>query len=115
MALQSEKVVPAGAILMWHGLLSAIPAGWVLCDGANGTPDLRDKFVKGTSAGQNPGNTGGNLTHTHANHVQAFTGPANLRTGGAVSVFDSPTPITLTHDSPNHEPPYYAVAFIMKS
>ncbi len=61
--------LPAGCILMWHGLLANIPSGFVLCDGQNGTPDLRSKFVKGAAAGQNPGATGGAATHTHDDHA----------------------------------------------
>lgn len=40
--------VPAGTIVMWHG--SAIPAGWAECNGSNGTPDLRGRFI--VAAGQ---------------------------------------------------------------
>ena len=36
---------PAGGIIMWAGPISSIPAGWSLCDGSNGTPDLTDKFI----------------------------------------------------------------------
>lgn len=61
--------LPTGCILMWHGLLANIPAGFVLCNGANGTPDLRDKFVKGAAAAANPGTTGGAATHTHPDHA----------------------------------------------
>jgi len=57
---------PSGLIVMWHGLISAIPSGWVLCDGNNGTPDLRDKFVKGAPAGTGAGGTGGTSTLTHS-------------------------------------------------
>lgn len=60
--------IPAGVIVMWSGTLAAVPAGWALCDGAAGTPDLRDKFIKGWASGVNPGGTGGNLTHSHAGH-----------------------------------------------
>jgi hypothetical protein len=52
---------------MWGGLVAAIPSGWALCNGANGTPDLRDRFVKGAAA--EPGTTGGAATHNHAAHV----------------------------------------------
>ena len=57
--------IPAGLIAMWSGLLANMPAGWALCDGQNGTPDLRSKFVKGAAAGVDPGATGGAATHTH--------------------------------------------------
>lgn len=36
---------PSGAIAIWSGSTASIPSGWVLCDGNNGTPDLRDRFV----------------------------------------------------------------------
>lgn len=58
--------LPTGIIVMWSGLLSNIPSGWNLCDGANGTPDLRDRFIKGAGAAEEPGGTGGAATHTHA-------------------------------------------------
>ena len=33
---------------MWAGLVSTIPSGWALCDGQNGMPDLRNKFIIGS-------------------------------------------------------------------
>lgn len=48
-----------GIIVMWSGLLSQIPEGWVLCDGRNGTPDLRDKFIVGAGREYTIGDTGG--------------------------------------------------------
>jgi microcystin-dependent protein len=38
-----------GIIVMWSG--SNIPSGWALCDGTNGTPDLRGRFVLGSGKG----------------------------------------------------------------
>jgi len=63
--------IPAGVICMWHGLIANIPAGWTLCDGTAGTPDLRGKFVKGAADGIEAGATGGTLVHTHNTHVGA--------------------------------------------
>lgn len=60
--------LPAGIIVMWSGTLATIPAGWNLCNGANGTPDLRDRFIVGAANGANPGTTGGASTHTHTAH-----------------------------------------------
>ena len=37
----SARFIPPGLISMWAGLISDIPTGWALCDGTNGTPDLR--------------------------------------------------------------------------
>lgn len=36
-----------GIVCLWSGAIVDIPAGWQLCDGTNGTPDLRDKFIIG--------------------------------------------------------------------
>ncbi len=54
-----------GMILMWSGAAAAIPEGWILCDGTNGTPDLRNQFVRATASGEEPGTTGGSATHVH--------------------------------------------------
>jgi hypothetical protein len=61
-----DDLIPSGVILMWAGLLADIPAGWNLCDGTNGTPDLRDRFIYGWTDGIDPGTTGGALTHKHS-------------------------------------------------
>ncbi|MDP6908424.1 MAG: hypothetical protein QF371_02910 [Flavobacteriales bacterium] len=47
---------PTGGIIMWSGTIASIPAGWSLCDGSNGTPDLTDKFIISVASGaENPG------------------------------------------------------------
>jgi len=40
---------PKGMIVIWNGLSTNVPEGWVLCNGENGTPDLRGKFVLGVN------------------------------------------------------------------
>ena len=45
-----RAVVPVGGIMMWSGAINAIPAGWKLCDGQNGTPNLSGKFIVGYDA-----------------------------------------------------------------
>jgi microcystin-dependent protein len=62
-----KGAVPVGAILMWSGNPANLPAGWVLCDGTNNTPNLQDRFVVGYNA-KNPdyngvGKTGGEAAH----------------------------------------------------
>lgn len=58
-SISSAAAVPTGAILMWSGSIGSIPAGYVLCNGSNGTPDLRDRFVVGAGNTYAVGNTGG--------------------------------------------------------
>lgn len=43
------ELLPGGVIVMWHGSAADVPAGWVLCDGTHDAPDLRDRFIRGTS------------------------------------------------------------------
>lgn len=54
---------PSGGIIMWSGSESNIPAGWVLCNGSNNTPDLRGRFVLGVSSKYSKGSTGGEESH----------------------------------------------------
>jgi len=54
-----------GIICIWSGSIASIPAGWALCDGTNGTPDLRDRFVPGAGGTEPPGTIGGSASHTH--------------------------------------------------
>ena len=124
----AQRKVPTGAIVMWFGLLAAVPTGWTLCDGTQGTPDLRDKFVKGWSAGIEPGGTGGSNTHTHVatedsqgGHTHdAHTSSVGLGAGTAVLV--GPTTHasqgahthTLTVPTVDNQPAFKVLAFIMK-
>ena len=52
----------SGMIILWSGNTGNIPSGWVLCDGNNSTPDLRNRFVIGAGSSYSPGNTGGSTT-----------------------------------------------------
>jgi microcystin-dependent protein len=90
--------IPVGGIIMWSGSISSVPTGWALCNGSNGTPDLRDRFIVGAGNSYNPGNTGGanNVTldltqipsHTHPvtdpghTHLTANTSVAINNGGG---------------------------------
>ena len=58
--------IPKGVIVMWSGTLATIPAGWALCDGTNGTPDLQNKFIRGATTTTLPGTEGGADTVTLA-------------------------------------------------
>ncbi len=85
--------IPQGAIVMWSGTVANIPAGWGLCDGTNGTPNLRDRFIVGAGGGYTVGKTGGasshNLAHTHTvnshNHSINSDGNHNHSYSGTVS------------------------------
>jgi hypothetical protein len=74
--------IPSGVIVLWSGAANAIPSGWYLCDGNNGTPNLTSKFVVGASAsgGYSVNAQGGSanatlVSHSHTinNHTHSFS------------------------------------------
>ena len=85
-----QSVIPAGVILMWGGSTIGIPAGWQLCDGSNGTPDLRNQFIVGAGNAYGVGTTGGATTanlsisnipsHNHTVSVSGNTSSAGGHT-----------------------------------
>lgn len=62
-SVSSGSSVPAGSIIPWYGNLANIPDGFALCDGKNGTPDLRDRFLVGAGNAYKLGNIGGENRH----------------------------------------------------
>ena len=149
--------IPPGLIAIWSGSTGSIPSGWVICDGSNGTPNLRDSFIVGAGNNYAVGAAGGSadsiiVSHTHATTVstQSLTGSLvnisetfavdgtasgvftkGASTGrtfvyndngdtGSIS-FDGTHTHTVTNASTGTSgtgtnlPPYYALAFIMKT
>lgn len=53
-----KRPIPRGA--------SVAHEGWALCDGSNGTPDLRDRFIVGAGGKYAKDSKGGNETHGHS-------------------------------------------------
>jgi hypothetical protein len=123
-------MVPRGAIIMWSGLLADIPSGWALCDGTNGTPDLRERFVYCVQSGEDPGELGGSATIPAHNHNVDIAEFISLQSEESITVqegfgftfplhganHDIDPPSTLSSDdgSASNIPPYYKLAFIMK-
>lgn len=148
--------IPTGLIAMWSGTIATIPSDWHLCDGTNGTPDLRDRFVIGAStdssgvakttvtvsattsggskdaiavAHTHTGSTESTGAHTHNISTQVGTfgsgsGFGNIPNGGG-TMFATESAGAHSHsfttDSTGSSgtnanlPPYYALAFIMKT
>ena len=92
LSVPNGGVIPRGGIIMWSGTATEIPAGWALCDGGNGTPDLRGRFIVGASQGvgqygsgadqaYTTGNTGGESFHKlTADELPKHTHPININT-----------------------------------
>jgi len=75
-----QSVLPRGMIMMWNSTAATIPTGWQLCNGTNGTPDLRGQFIVGST---------GDATGSYR------TGTSGGAAGVALSVNNLPTH---THD-----------------
>ena len=157
--------IPTGMISLWYGSIGSVPVGWYLCDGTNGTPDLRDRFVVGAGSTYSVAATGGSkdavvVSHTHTatstvtdpTHTHALMGATtagnlnglkepfcrNVAGGDSTSsrsyiqtspitgenfVQASSTNITVATTNATagvsgtnaNLPPYYALAYVMKS
>lgn len=108
----------SGGIIMWHGLLANIPADYALCDGDNGTPDLRDKFVRGSADGVDPGGVGGAVNHNHDfttdGHVHNLEMGVEVAGGAVWAKRTTGSVDTGTTELKDGRPPFYDVAYIMK-
>ena len=67
----------AGMIMLWSGSSATIPSGWLLCDGSNSTPDLRNRFVVGATSTYAVGATGGSADAIVVSHTHTGTTSAN--------------------------------------
>ncbi len=136
----ADQRIQSGTIALWAGALSEIPAGWIPCDGDNGTIDMREKHLKITGTVGDVGSTGGSNTHTHGSqshshtishthtvpNISSHSVNINYRSSGAGLVVQAATTHTVsastdsmtletsstTADSSNNEPQFRTVIFI---
>jgi len=112
-------MLASGIVLLWSGAIVDIPAGFVLCDGNNGTPDLRDRFVIGAGDSYDPDDKGGSNTHTHPftgdGHTHEFLPGAVIQAGVTFDDETGQAAASGTTDAGSSLPPYYALAYIMKT
>ena len=110
--------IAPGAISLWSGAIVAIPDGYVLCDGNNGTEDLRDKFIPSQGPTFRTNHSGGvevhdhlltQVPHTHNPH--AGVGSELGGTYGALT--DAADTSGRTADA-NQLPEYYSLAYVME-
>ena len=132
---------------MWSGTIAAIPSGWALCNGSNGTPDLRNTFVIGAHSDSSGAKTTvtGSATQSggdkdavliaHKHDIEVLTDAGGGSPNGTVD--QNPTAGRATQQSPNsisltgidasgsasttqtgtnaNLPPYFALAYIMRT
>ena len=140
-ATATAATLPTGMILLWSGSIGSIPSGYVICDGTNSTPDLRDRFVIAAGSTYAVGATGGSAdaivvshTHTatvtdpgHAHNIGSTSSVVSGNFGAGTGSANAPlsatavTGISITNQSTGTSgtnanlPPYYALAYIMKT
>lgn len=121
--------IPPGVIVMWSGAVNNIPSGWVLCNGANGTPNLINRFVMGAGTRYAVGATGGEEKHTLTDNelpqhshsiITALYEVTDGKYEGLLSVqtdvrFPNKTGALGSAYPHNNLPPYYALCYIMKT
>jgi microcystin-dependent protein len=142
-ATATASTFTTGMIIIWSGAIGTIPSGWVLCDGNNGSPDLRDRFVIGAGNTYSVSQTGGSadaivVSHTHTatvtdpghfhtytryasllvqsgSNTQCWTGTSTINTSTATTGITVANSTTGTSGTNANLPPYYALAFIYKT
>ncbi len=106
-----------GIIAIWSGAIVDIPFGWKLCDGNNGTPDLRDRFIVGAGTTYSPDATGGSAQHLHTanlgTHAHDLTGSDYVAGGTTYDHVTATALVSGSTDNASSLPPFYALAFIM--
>ena len=85
-----HTVLPVGMIMMWYGTTSNVPYGWQLCNGDNGTPDLRDRFVIGAGAAYNTNTQGGAASNTAITASNGAHSHAGITGNTALSIAQMP-------------------------
>ncbi len=139
-SISGPGTIPLGGIIMWSGSKGNVPDGWKLCDGTDGTPDLRNRFILGAESVNNTGATGGaseiklsvdNLpSHRHEyfgdDQLQGKDGNTTTEVSRQCSGYDATSKNagdsrvywsgkTGGDKSFSIMPPYYKLAFIMRT
>jgi len=112
-----DWAVRPGVIGMWAGSIGALPTDWVLCNGSNGTPDLRNRFIEfnGSGASAAAGNNTATYTGTTDSHSHNHTG-STYSAARTMSYTSHTDDVAHNHNvslSASCTLPYFALAFIM--
>lgn len=105
-------------IAVWSGAIGTIPAGWQLCDGTNGTPNLHNRFIIGSQGALETGNVGGDVSHRHNfttdGHSHDIDPGGGFAPGTDYSWITNTVQVTGLTDLASNLPPYHILAFIMR-
>lgn len=108
--------VPKGTIIAWHSNEN-VPTGWAICNGANGTPDLTNRFLMGTANSSEIGQIGGQpeIAEIRLTNKQDKANITKLNSAlhdqGIAVAHETHTHVI---DKVTNLPPYYKVVYIIK-
>lgn len=97
---------------MWSGTIATIPDRFQLCDGTNGTPDLRDRFIicaKQDDVGVQKATIEGALKLSGG-----VTGHMHTIAGGSDIAIPPVGGYATTTDSKYNYPPCFSLAYIQR-
>ncbi len=107
-----------GMTMVWPGAIADIPAGWALCNGSNGTPNMTDRVVIGAGGGLVFNSTGGSVSHTHAftgnGHDHDIESGPEIQAGEGYALTVSEETAGGTTNPASTLPPYRVLPYIMK-
>ena len=143
-AISSNMIFAKGMIIAWYGFINNVPKTWAICNGENGTPDLRNKFIMGVGDMSNFAKIGGQSSIKLEKHnlppigsgsfsCDSHHGASHHKTNGIVK-FQSKYSVSTKNGNPddwgsnylidlnegmkstpfNIINPYYALFYIMK-
>jgi hypothetical protein len=112
---------PIGSIILWASTQN-IPAGWSVCNGQNGTPNLEERFPIGTTNSAKIGQIVGAPDHAHS-VTGSTTVPDNGSPNGTPLAFETQGQHKFIHthsingqtNTVSNLPPSTYVIFIMKT
>lgn len=128
MFIRKYQTDPKGTVKMFYGIAANIPVGWQICDGTNGTPDLRNRFPAGADRdnGTEPQTVidvlvrtnGGHDTHYHDfvtdGHSHSITAGIGIAYGSSLWNYTNDATDSGSTMDESTIPPYRALYFIMK-
>jgi len=107
-----------GFITIWHSTIESIPKGWLYCNGENGTPDLRNRFLVCSSPTIPYLSTGGSGLHFHewyaSSHNHQMQSGSSLGAGTGYDWVSEGESAWCYSDGKDVLPPYRSVLYIMK-
>ena len=112
-------MTPRGIIIAWANTVEEIPAGWIICDGNNGTPDPRDRFIPGAYNMYEYNDPYGEKDHNHyisgGSHSHKAKAGDDIDSGSKKNKQTALATSSGITDEVSNLPPYHALIYIMKT